>query len=65
LFKSVVLNLQNQKKLIIRSDLKGDYIRSLNINGAPWQQLSVSHALLLKGAEITFSVDKTATNWPG
>jgi putative alpha-1,2-mannosidase len=64
LFKSVVLNLQNQKKLIIRSDQKGDYIRSLNINGAPWQQLSVSHALLLKGAEITFSMDKTATNWP-
>jgi putative alpha-1,2-mannosidase len=64
LFKSVVLNLQNQKKLIIRSHQKGDYIRSLNVNGAPWQQLTVSHALLLKGAEIIFSMNKTATDWP-
>jgi hypothetical protein len=64
LFKSVVLNLQNNKKFIIRNDKIGGYVQSLSVNGALWQQLTIPHALLLKGGEISFSMNNTATNWP-
>lgn len=61
LFKSVVLNLPNKQKIVIRSDQKGDYMRSLTVNGDAWQPLTISHEMLIKGTELVFSMSKTAS----
>ena len=68
LFESVMLHLRDGKQLIINgenSSAKAPFVRSLIINGKPWQKLIIPHSLLLKGGLITFSMGNNPGKWPG
>ncbi|MEJ5962187.1 GH92 family glycosyl hydrolase [Pedobacter immunditicola] len=68
LFSSVKLHLGNQKTLTIKAQNQSPenkYIKSLTVNNQPFEQLAISHELLMKGGimEYTLSKDSLQT-WP-
>jgi putative alpha-1,2-mannosidase len=67
LFKSVTLHLPNGKNFTINSNgssLENNYVKNVTINGKPWQQLSVPHAVLTSGGSMTFDMTDKASQWP-
>lgn len=66
LFKSVTLHLLNSKDFTINangSSLENNYVKNVTINGKPWQQLTVPHAMLLSGGSMTFDMTDKASQW--
>lgn len=65
LFESATLNLPNGKKFIINStsSAKTSFVRSIDINGRPWQQLTLSHAMLKAGGKMVFNMSSKAREW--
>ncbi|MCC8408207.1 GH92 family glycosyl hydrolase [Mucilaginibacter sp. UR6-1] len=63
LFKTVTLNLLNDRKLTISSDQQGGYVGSVSINGKPWQQLTIPHTLLSNGGSIAFEMSSELSQW--
>ncbi|WP_431200101.1 glycoside hydrolase domain-containing protein [Mucilaginibacter sp. P19] len=67
LFKSVTLHLPNGKKFIIdsnNSSAKNNYVQALHVNGKAWQQLALTHSVLVNGGAMTFDMGKAPGNWP-
>ncbi|MDB4919700.1 GH92 family glycosyl hydrolase [Mucilaginibacter sp.] len=63
LFQSVKLHLANKKIFVIESkdqSAKNKYVRSLIVNGEPYEQLSIPHSLLLKGGTMQFVMSENA-----
>lgn len=67
LFKSATLYLPNGKKFVISSNnsaLKNNYVQSLQVNGKAWQQLILSHSVLMNGGMMTFNMGREPGSWP-
>lgn len=61
LFKSVTLNLENGKQVIIKAENnsnKNIYIQSMDLNGQVYTKNYLKHDTLLKGAKITYMMGK-------
>ncbi|NDV77991.1 GH92 family glycosyl hydrolase [Dysgonomonas sp. 511] len=59
LFKSVKVNLENGKQIIIKADnnnKQNRYIRSMKVNGKNYTKNYLTHGLLTKGASIQFEM---------
>jgi len=67
LFKSVTLHLPNGKRFSINSkaaSAKDGYVKSVTVNGKPWQRLTLPHSVLTAGGSITFDLTDKAGDWP-
>jgi predicted alpha-1,2-mannosidase len=68
LFQSVKLHLANKKTFVIESkdqSAPNKYVRSLTVNGQPYEQLSIPHSLLMKGGIMQFVMSESTTEqWP-
>jgi hypothetical protein len=68
LFQSVKLHLANKKTFVIESkdqSAKNKYVRSLTVNGQPYEQLSIPHSLLMNGGTMQFVMsENTNEQWP-
>jgi len=59
LFKKVIINLPNSKKLIIKTNNLSDnniYIQSVTMNGQPYSKVYFQHEDLMHGGEIVFEM---------
>ncbi|MDP9076739.1 MAG: GH92 family glycosyl hydrolase [Bacteroidota bacterium] len=66
LFQSVTLHLPDGKKFIINSENSSEtaaYVKSLSINGKPWQHLLIPHSVLVNGGLMTFSLATKPGKW--
>jgi predicted alpha-1,2-mannosidase len=62
LFKKLTLTLENGKKVIINAPTNSDanrYVRALTVNGKPYDYNWLSHAALLQGGVLNFSMSAT------
>lgn len=67
LFQSVTLHLPNGKEFIINSlgsSAKNPFVQSMYVNGKPWQQLTISHAMLTAGGKTVVNMGSKAGDWP-
>jgi len=68
LFQSVKLHLANKKTFVIESkdqSAKNKYVRSLTLNGRPYEQLSIPHSLLVNGGTMQFVMSENMNeHWP-
>ena len=48
---------------VLNPENGGGYIESLLINGIPWSEISVPHALLAAGAHLEFTLSTEPTGW--
>ncbi len=68
IFKSVTLNLENGKKVTIKSNNTGKnnrYISSLKFNGKPYTKNYLTHEDLLKGANLVFDMSSVPNKQRG
>ncbi|MBD1366618.1 glycoside hydrolase family 92 protein [Mucilaginibacter sp. ZT4R22] len=62
LFKKLTLTLENGKKVIINAPTNSDanrYVSALTVNGKPYDYNWLSHAALLQGGVLNFSMSAT------
>ncbi|PWV57005.1 GH92 family glycosyl hydrolase [Chitinophaga sp. S165] len=60
-FDMMRIHLENGRDFVIkRTDSEYPYIKSLTLNGQPYNKISISHALIAGGGELTFEMD----GWP-
>jgi putative alpha-1,2-mannosidase len=67
LFKSVTLHLPNGKRFSINSNAASancGYVKSVTVNGKPWQRLTLPHSVITSGGSITFGLTDKAGDWP-
>ena len=60
IFKKVILNLNNGKKLVINSVNNSDrnnFVKTVSFNGLEYQKSWISHSELIQGGELTFIMD--------
>ena len=65
-FPHMDIHLGNGKHIVINASAVSDtnrYIQSLQINGQPWNALSLPHALLSKGATLDFVMGPKPSAW--
>lgn len=63
-FDKVILHLDNQKKFIISSSGKGNYISSATLNKQDYQNVWISHEMVMNGGEMNFIMRETPDqNW--
>lgn len=68
LFKSVTLNFENGKQVVINAannNKNNRYVASMSINGAPYTKNYVTHSLLTNGATINYEMSATANTSKG
>ncbi len=64
-FKKVTLKLSNGKKLMIHApnaSAKNVYVQSVKVNGKPYNDFKISHALIANGGKIEFEMGSTPSN---
>ncbi|MDR3244834.1 MAG: glycoside hydrolase family 92 protein, partial [Prevotellaceae bacterium] len=62
LFKSVVLNLDNGKKVTIKAsdnDKSKRYVSSMTVNGKNHTKNYITHKILTEGADINYKMSET------
>jgi predicted alpha-1,2-mannosidase len=62
LFKSVTLNLDNGKKVVIEAsgnDKSKRYVSSMNVNGKDYSKNYIRHETLISGANITYRMSES------
>ncbi len=65
-FPRMTITLENGARIDIRAPGVSDvnrYVQSLKVNGQPWDSLSLPHALLAKGATLTFEMGPEPSRW--
>lgn len=63
-FDKVILHLDNQKKFVITSSGKGNYISSATLNKQDYQKVWISHETVMSGGEMSFVMRETPNqNW--
>lgn len=65
-FPHMDIRLENGRHLVIDAPAVSDtnrYVQSLRVNGRPWQQLSLPHALLAQGAHLEFTMGPRPSHW--
>ena len=62
IFKKVTIHLQNGKKWVIRTKNNGTdqlFIKSILLNGQPFNNSWITHSMIARGGELTFQMDKS------
>jgi predicted alpha-1,2-mannosidase len=65
-YRKLTLQMENGKKIIIEAKNAGRdniHVRSLNINGVPWNQAWFTHDRITDGATLTFEMTNQPTDW--
>jgi len=65
-FPHMDVRLENGKHIVINAPAVSDtnrYIQSLQVNGQPWNRLSLPHALLAQGATLDFVMGPKPSAW--
>ena len=65
-FPHMDVRLQNGKHIVINAPAVSDtnrYIQSLQVDGQPWNKLSLPHALLAQGATLDFVMGPKPSAW--
>lgn len=65
-FPHMDITLENGKHIVIDAPGVSDshrYVQSLLVNGQPWNQLTLPHALLAQGATLTFTMGPKPSAW--
>ncbi|OOG53290.1 GH92 family glycosyl hydrolase [Rhodanobacter sp. C03] len=65
-FPHMDIRLENGKHIVIDAPAVSDsnrYIQSLRVNGQPWNQLTLPHALLAQGATLDFTMGPQPSAW--
>ncbi len=65
-FPHMDVRLENGKHIVINAPAVSDtnrYIHSLQVNGQPWNKLSLPHALLAQGATLDFVMGPKPSVW--
>ena len=65
-FPHMDVRLENGKRIVIEAPAVSDtnrYIQSLRVNGQPWNQLTLPHALLAQGATLDFVMGPKPSSW--
>lgn len=67
LFKSVTLNLENGKKVVIKADNDKSkrYVSSMTVNGKNYTKNYITHETLMKGAVVNYKMSKTPNTLRG
>jgi predicted alpha-1,2-mannosidase len=68
LFKKITLNLENGKKVLINAPNNSDnnfYVKSMSVNGKPYDFNWLSHKMLEQGAVINFDMSSTPNKLRG
>ncbi len=68
LFKSVTLNLENGKKVVIKAEnnsVSNRYVESMALNGQPYTKNYITHDQLMNGATINFKMSATPNKQRG
>ena len=67
LFRSVTIHMADGKQWVIKANNTSPqykYIKSLTVNGAPYQRLWMPHAILVQGGQMEFDLDTIPhTEW--
>lgn len=61
-FDTMRIHLNGGDLVIKRTNSQHPYIKSLVINGQPYSKMSIPHALIAKGGEVTFEMDASPDN---
>ena len=68
LFSSMTFHLANKKQLIIKAQHQSPvnkYVKSLTVNGKPYEQLVISHDLLVNSGTLEYEMSKDSMQaWP-
>lgn len=67
LFQSVKLHLAKGKTFVINSRNQASahpYVQSLTLNGMPYQQLTIDHAVLMNGGRMDYTMSAQPQSWP-
>jgi predicted alpha-1,2-mannosidase len=65
-FPHMDIHLENGQHIVINAPAVSDsnrYVQSLRVNGRPWNQLSLPHALLAQGATLDFVMGPQPSRW--
>jgi predicted alpha-1,2-mannosidase len=65
-FPHMDIRLENGKHIVIDAPAVSDsnrYVQSLRVNGQPWNQLTLPHALLAQGASLEFVMGPKPSRW--
>src|SRR5699024_4776587 len=65
-FKQMIIHLENGKKIEINApnvSMEHKYVQSLQVNGEPYDRLTISHHLLMKGAILEFEMGPEPSTW--
>lgn len=62
-FDTMRIHLENGKDFVIeRKNAQHTYIKLLTVNSQPYNKISISHALIANGGEMTFEMDASPAN---
>ena len=65
-FPHMDIRLDNGKHIVVDAPKVSDrnrYVQSLRVNGQPWNRLTLPHALLAKGATLSFEMGPEPSHW--
>lgn len=65
-FPHMDITLENGKHIVINAAGVSDrnrYVRSLRVNGKPWDKLTLPHTLLAQGATLDFTMGPQPSTW--
>lgn len=65
-FSKCTIHLENGRSIMINGENASDeniYVKSLKVNGKPWNSPFITHRELRNGAILDFTMDKTPSNW--
>jgi putative alpha-1,2-mannosidase len=65
LFRSLRIHLQNGRTLEIKRNGSSPYIKSLTIDGKPYNEITVLHKRIVQGGTMIFETAALPAQWPG
>lgn len=61
--RRTVLRPSDGKAIVIEAAGSGGYIRSVTLDGAPWEEISLPHARLADGAHLVIELSEVPCGW--